>query len=348
MNPNLSSNVAVADNADNADTTSTAASSDVVYDNNPSSNAMMFVQQRGPQQQHMQPAPQMQMQMQPGNAAPFGAGNSYLYSMQAQGGGGTSTDFPSGFSSGTSLDVPANMLSGGISNDVMTNAANFEDNNAAAAAAAASGMPHLPPHIVQQLLSQLRQQGPSALPSIALLTGGLGNNNTNTNNNNWHQIQQQQPMPNGIPLLGTAAAASSLASASPSPAASAASALAAAQRPSGRRGDPRMRESIRYRLAHPNCSLLEALVHGGFAFPPQGSKVPDKLVRDANGITLCQRKNRELCRHETYHRASRSLHVILAYFSVFGHVFRMNFHHTTSIHNIVHACLHTIALHFYL
>eukprot|EP00557_Chaetoceros_sp_GSL56_P012930 CAMPEP_0176483644 /NCGR_PEP_ID=MMETSP0200_2-20121128/4029_1 /TAXON_ID=947934 /ORGANISM="Chaetoceros sp., Strain GSL56" /LENGTH=763 /DNA_ID=CAMNT_0017880061 /DNA_START=598 /DNA_END=2889 /DNA_ORIENTATION=- len=63
----------------------------------------------------------------------------------------------------------------------------------------------------------------------------------------------------------------------------------------GRRGDPRMHKAVSVRLANPTMSLLEALVEGGFQFPPHelaaSSGKSDRDILDEDGVQLCQRKN---------------------------------------------------------
>mmetsp|Transcript_6898 Transcript_6898/g.19362 ORF Transcript_6898/g.19362 Transcript_6898/m.19362 type:complete len:533 (+) Transcript_6898:519-2117(+) len=154
-------------------------------------------------------------------------------------------------------------------------------------------MPTIPASIAQQLLVQLQQQGPSANPSIALLTGSLQTNLTSQQQQRQHvsmtqQVQsQQQALLSNNPTMGAVGAVANIST-------NAAAAAAGGHLPKkvGRRGDPRMHEAVRYRLTHPKCTLLDALVHGGFLFPPLHlANVSDRFVRDANGVTLSQRKN---------------------------------------------------------
>ena len=201
-----------------------------------------------------------------------------------------------GSSSGIINDHTGNVMSMS-SNQNTTSAGNFVETHPQQQMqlqmqSMASMMPTIPPAIAQQLLFQLQQQGPSALPSIALLTGSLGT----TINNNPAAAQQQQH-PAAQPSSSSAAATvTSIASAS---------ATGVPPRPKkvGRRGDPRMHEAVRYRLTHPKCTLLDALLHGGFSFPPLHLvNISDRFLRDANGVTLSQRKNRKssTCLHDIY------------------------------------------------
>jgi hypothetical protein len=61
----------------------------------------------------------------------------------------------------------------------------------------------------------------------------------------------------------------------------------------GRRGDPRMHRAVAVRLADPNVSLLDALIEGGFKFPPNMFETgnSDRDIFDSDGVQLCQRKN---------------------------------------------------------
>uniref|UniRef100_A0A7S2ID38 Uncharacterized protein n=1 Tax=Helicotheca tamesis TaxID=374047 RepID=A0A7S2ID38_9STRA len=59
----------------------------------------------------------------------------------------------------------------------------------------------------------------------------------------------------------------------------------------GPRGDERMNRALIAREANPELPLLDALLDGGFIFPGLGIEKNDKLVRDADGVTLYQRKN---------------------------------------------------------
>ena len=191
-----------------------------------------------------------------------------------------------GSSSGIINDHTGNVMSMSSNPSTTTSAGNFVETNPQQQQqmqmqSMVSMMPAIPPAIAQQLLIQLQQQGPAALPSIALLTNSLGS----TVINNPAATQHQQQLPPAQPSSSSAAVAVASASATGVP---------PPPKKVGRRGDPRMHEAVRYRLTHPKCTLLDALLHGGFSFPPLHLvHISDRFVKDAYGVTLSQRKNRK-------------------------------------------------------
>jgi len=61
-------------------------------------------------------------------------------------------------------------------------------------------------------------------------------------------------------------------------------------------GDARMTRAVEAKLANPKMSLLDALLVGGFDLPHSKTKgQTDRTIKDAEGVTLHQRKN-QLCR----------------------------------------------------
>jgi hypothetical protein len=59
----------------------------------------------------------------------------------------------------------------------------------------------------------------------------------------------------------------------------------------GRKGDARYHRAVAFRLQNPSCSLYDALVAGGFAYPQCIDKSNDADVVDRENVTLAQRKN---------------------------------------------------------
>lgn len=61
----------------------------------------------------------------------------------------------------------------------------------------------------------------------------------------------------------------------------------------GRRGDARMHRAVGAKIADPSLSLFEALIKGGFSFPPEAERtgISDSSLVDSDNVLLSQRKN---------------------------------------------------------